>query len=174
MVRTSEALLLALLTFTTPAAAQRTAPCPVARAAAVVVYGDVARELTLTRADLAQLPRVTVTGQPHGGAEAEYSGVFLGEIMARAGLPTGADLRGAEMVRYVVIEAADGYRALFALAELDSRFREEVPILADQKDGKPLDAEVGPFQIIAPTEMRHARWVRQVQCIRVSRDVTKT
>src|SRR5690606_18107757 len=72
--------------------------------------------------------------------------------------------------RYVVVEAVDGYRALFALAEFDSAFRAEVPILALRRNGAPLEAEAGHFQIIVPGEMRHARWVRDVACLRVARD----
>lgn len=38
-------------------------------------------------------------------------------------------------------------------------------ILADTRDGKPLDAHEGPYRIIVPGEKRPGRWVRQVQRI---------
>jgi hypothetical protein len=44
-------------------------------------------------------------------------------------------------------------------------------ILADTQDGALLSPEYGPLQVIVPGEIRHARWVRQVQCIRLGRDV---
>jgi hypothetical protein len=43
----------------------------------------------------------------------------------------------------------------------------KVVILADEREGKPLDAKFGPFQIIAPEEKHHVRWVRNVREIDV-------
>ena len=73
------------------------------------------------------------------------------------------------MALYVVVEAADGYRAVFALAELDPAFTDRVILLADRRDGKPLSTREGPFQIIVPGEKKHARWVRQVIRLKVGR-----
>jgi|GEM_PF-6478356 len=39
--------------------------------------------------------------------------------------------------------------------------------LADKRDGKPLDAKQGPWQIVATGELKHARWVRQVTALKV-------
>jgi hypothetical protein len=35
--------------------------------------------------------------------------------------------------------------------------------------GQPLDARVGPFQIVVPGEKKHARWVRQVTGLRIGK-----
>jgi hypothetical protein len=67
----------------------------------------------------------------------------------------------------VIIEAADGYKVAFALAELDSAFTSSKAILADKRDGKPLSAKEGPFRIVVPSDKRPARWVRQVTALRV-------
>ena len=91
------------------------------------------------------------------------------EILAKAGVPTGKDLRGPAMALYVVAEASDGYRAIFALAELDPAFTDRVILLADRRDGKPLSAREGPLQMIVPGEKKHARWVRQVIRLKVGR-----
>ncbi len=58
--------------------------------------------------------------------------------------------------------ARDGYRAVYALAELDAAFTEAVVLLADRRDGQPLSSEEGPFRLVLPHEKRAARWVRQV------------
>jgi len=58
------------------------------------------------------------------------------------------------MAQYVVVEAADGYRATFALAELDPTFTDRVILLADRRDGKPLSAQSGPLQIVVPGEKK--------------------
>ena len=65
--------------------------------------------------------------------------------------------------------AADGYRAVFALAELDPGFRGDVPIITASCDGKALDAKDGPLRLVVPGEKRPARWVRQVTAIDVLR-----
>ena len=63
-------------------------------------------------------------------------------------------------------EASDGYKVVFAPAELDAGFTDKVVILAYDKDGKPLDQAEGPFRLIAVGEKRPARWVRGVVKIR--------
>jgi hypothetical protein len=66
------------------------------------------------------------------------------------------------MSEVLLVRAADGYRAVFALAEVDPAFATRKITLADKRDGKPLDSKEGPFRIVAPGDKRAARWVRQV------------
>jgi hypothetical protein len=67
----------------------------------------------------------------------------------------------------LTVEAADGYKVVFALAEIDPAFAVRDIILADKRDGKPLDAKQGPFRIVAPGDKRGACWVRQVTALRL-------
>ncbi len=133
------------------------------------VMGDVASPLSFTAEEFAKLPRQTVRAKGHDGVESNYDGVSLVELLSRAGVPTGKDLRGKAMALYAVVEAADDYRAVFALAELDQAFTDRVILLADRRDGQPLSAREAPFQVIVPGEKKHARWVRQVVRLRVGR-----
>jgi DMSO/TMAO reductase YedYZ molybdopterin-dependent catalytic subunit len=135
----------------------------------IQVTGEVARPLSLSGEEHAKLPRQTIRARGHDGVEAQFEGVPLVDILAKAGVPTGKDLRGPAMTHYVVVEAADGYRAVFALAELDPAFTDRVVLLADHRDGKALLARDGPLQIIVPGEKKHARWVRQVIRLKVGR-----
>ena len=135
----------------------------------VKVEGEVATPLGLTATELAQLPRQSVTAKAHDGKESRYEGVALIEILKKAGLPTGTDLRGKAVALYMVVEAADGYRAVFALPELDSTFTDRVILLADRRDGQVLSSREGPLQIVVPGEKKHARWVRQVIALRIGR-----
>jgi hypothetical protein len=73
------------------------------------------------------------------------------------------------MALYLVVEASDGYRAVFALPELDPEFTDRVILLADRRDGRPLSDHDGPLQVIAPGEKWHARWVRQVIRLKAGR-----
>jgi DMSO/TMAO reductase YedYZ molybdopterin-dependent catalytic subunit len=135
----------------------------------VQVVGHVAQPLSLSQDQLAKLPRQTVRAKGHDGIDSQFEGVPLIEILAKAGVPTGQALRGPAMAQYVIVEAADGYRAAFAVAELDPAFTDRVILLADHRDGKPLSTQSGPLQIIVPGEKKHARWVRQVITLKVGR-----
>jgi hypothetical protein len=68
----------------------------------------------------------------------------------------------------LLVEAADGYKVVYALAELDPAFASREIILADKRDGKPLDAKEGPFRIVAPGDKRPARWAHQITTLRVT------
>jgi DMSO/TMAO reductase YedYZ molybdopterin-dependent catalytic subunit len=95
--------------------------------------------------------------------------VPLAEILKRAGLPQGEALRGAAMTTYVIAEGADGYRALYAAAELDSSFQDADVIVADTLDGAPLGPHEGPLKLVAPHDKRPARWVRTLRSITVGK-----
>ena len=145
-------------------------PAPPAATAVVLrIDGDVANPLSLAPADLAKLPRRAARAQDHHGPPATYEGVPLNEVLQLAGVPLGDRLRGPEMARYVVATGADGYRAVFALAELDPEFTDRLVLLADRKDGQPLPAAEGPLRLVAPDEKRPARWVRQLTTLTIGR-----
>ena len=86
----------------------------------------------------------------------------LRHLLTLVQAPVGETLRGEALCLVVRIEAADGYQAVFALAELDAFTRERPILLADIRDGKPLYPGTGPFQIVAADEAHAGRWVRQV------------
>jgi DMSO/TMAO reductase YedYZ molybdopterin-dependent catalytic subunit len=136
---------------------------------AIRVVGEVSEPLSLSAEAFAKVPHQSVRAKGHDGVESQYEGVPLLELLAKAGVPTGKDLKGPAMALYVVVEAADNYRAVFALAELDPAFTDRTILLADRRDGKPLSTREAPFQIVVPGEKKHARWVRQVIRLKVGR-----
>jgi hypothetical protein len=133
------------------------------------VQGEIGAPLQLTTAELAQFPRQSVTAKGHDGKESRYEGVAVFEILKKAGVPAGKELRGKAVSLYLVVEGSDGYRAVFALAEFDPAFTDRVILLADHRDGQPLSSREGPLQIIVPGEKRHARWVRQVITLQIAK-----
>lgn len=143
-------------------------PPTAATAPAVTVGGEVSKPLHLDATALAKMPRQSVEASSHG-TSGRWEGVALIDILRAAGAPTGDKLRGRNLSLYVRVDATDGYHAVYALAELDPAFRDSQVILADRRDGKPLDAKEGPFRIIAAGEKRPARWVRQVAGIKLLR-----
>lgn len=134
----------------------------------IEIGGEVARPFTLDGEALARMPRKTVKASAHG-VEGEWGGVALIDVLRAAGAPVDAALRGKNLSLYVSVSAADGYRAVYSLAELDPGFRDDGVLLVDQRDGKPLSAEDGPFRLVAPAEKRPGRWVRQLTRIVVLR-----
>jgi hypothetical protein len=121
---------------------------------------------SVTMAQIASLPHVTVDVRDHDKA-AQFEGVPLSALLATAGIQLGDALRGPRMSEVLLVEAADGYKVVFALAEVDPAFATREIVLAFKRDGKPMDAREGPFRIVAPGDKRPARWIRQVTTFRV-------
>jgi hypothetical protein len=74
----------------------------------------------------------------------------------------GTAIRGKRLADYLLVTARDGYRAVFALPELDPEFTDRTVFLCFARDGSAIPADEGPFRLVGPQEKRHARWVRQV------------
>ena len=133
------------------------------------IDGAVEQPMTFHAPDLATLPRQTLQVRDHDGRESMFEGVALVELLQRAGVPLGKDLRGDRMVTYVIVGAADGYRVVFALPEIDPAFSDRLILLADRRDQQPLSPREGPLRLIVPGEKRQARWVRQVTSVTIRR-----
>lgn len=139
-----------------------------ADAPALVVSGPKGESTTLHLSELQQLPvREVTVAEPHGKAGVRYRGVPLVAFLSMVGAPVGEALRGPALALHVRIEAADGYRASFSLAELDAGIGGTEALVAFERDGQPIGADVGPFRLVVPTDKRAARWVRQVVAIRL-------
>ncbi|HXN17688.1 MAG TPA: molybdopterin-dependent oxidoreductase [Candidatus Binatus sp.] len=137
-------------------------------AARLTIKGDVEKPLSLSLEDLHKLPRKTLkVTNPHDKKEETYEGVLVTELLKRAGVPQGGQLRGLAMSTYVQADAADGYRVIFSLAELDTDFQDSDIIVADSMNGAPLDDNAGPFRLVAPHDKRPARWIRMLQSLTV-------
>jgi hypothetical protein len=121
---------------------------------------------TVTATQMAKAPRITVRVNDHD-TPAVLEGASLAAILSLGGIQLGDTLRGPRMSEALLAEASDGYKVVFALAELDPVFATRDIILADTRDGKPLEAKEGPFRIVAPGDKRPARWIRQVTTLRI-------
>src|SRR5262245_52584520 len=129
--------------------------------ASITVTGITGQSLTLTAADLAQMPRATVTTS-NGGSQTKYEGVWLYEILKKAGVQMGEALRGKALTTYVLAEAQDGYQVVFSIGELDPDLTDGQILLADKANDKPLFRDNGSFRIIAARDKRPARSVRML------------
>jgi hypothetical protein len=154
MIRSMYRLLFGCLLLSITGHAQQTSP-------SITVTGTSAQPLLITAADLAQMPRATVT-TTNGGIETRYEGVWLYEILKRAGVQLGEALRGKALTTYVLAEAQDGYQVVFSVGELDPGLTDGQVLLADKANGKPLFGDNGAFRIVAPGDKRPARSVRML------------
>ena len=139
---------------------------PALQAQTLQIVTTEGKTTTLTAAQIAAAPHVTVNARDHD-TPAEFEGVPVNALLSLAGIPLGTTMHGPRFAEVMMVEAADGYRVAFALAEVDPDFATREIILADKRDGKPLDAKQGPFRIVAPGDKRPARWVRQVTTLRI-------
>lgn len=139
------ALLLALALAVAPVAA-------FAQSLTVVDPGG--KTKVLTPADLADLPRAEVKS----GART-YAGPILTYVLRAGGLPVGPRLHGDPLRAYVVMTGKDGFQAVYSLAELDKDFHDDVVILADHVDGKPLPEKEAPWRVASSGDKKGWRSV---------------
>ena len=107
------------------------------------------------------MPRASVH-VPGANGDTAYEGVWIFEILKRAGVPQGDRLRGKALAGYILAEAKDGYTVLFSLAELDPSFVDSQILVVDTENGKPLAGDSGRFRLILPRDKGGARSVRML------------
>jgi DMSO/TMAO reductase YedYZ molybdopterin-dependent catalytic subunit len=147
----------------TTGSAQQPAP---STAASIAVTGAVSQPLTLTSADFAAMPRATVSTS-NNGIPTTYEGVWLSDVLKKAGVPFGAGMRGPALSEYVIASATDGYQVVFSLGEIDPDMTDGQFLLADKANGKPLFGENGAFRLVVPKDKRGARSIRMLKELNV-------
>ena len=154
---------LCLLAGTAPALTQGSEPALLS-----VVLAD-GRVREFTRTELELFAAEDAPARLRDGAPFKVSGVSVPTLLRAAGLDLTANLGGGQVVGHALIaRGADGYRAVFGLAEVDPHFG-HAPVMVNwaNADGSALPARVGPMQLIATGESRPGRWVRQLIALEV-------
>lgn len=159
-------LLLLALFFSATANGQTPVLKPPAEAS-FTIGGEVDRPLKVTMNDLAKLTRRTVTVKDHEGASVKFEGFALADVLQLAGVSTGDLLKGRNLTKYLLVEAIDAYQVVFALPEIDPGYTDQVILLADRRDGKPLSEKEAPFRLVVPNDKKQARWIRQIKSFTV-------
>jgi hypothetical protein len=132
----------------------------------ITVQKDQSSPVVLSAAEISALPHTTIKVNGHDGS-ATFSGVPVSTLLEKAGITFGESLRGKRLASCLLVEAADGYRVVIALPELDPGFTDKQILLVDKRETHPLDEKEGPYRIVIPDEKRMARWVRQVKTLRI-------
>jgi len=143
-------------------------PALAADAPSFVVIGTAGESRTLGVVDLQKLTvREVIVTDPHSKMPSRYKGGALSAVLSLVGVPSGEALRGKALASTVQVEAQDGYRVAFSLAELDPGVGSTDAVVSFELDGKSLGGELGTFRMVVPSDKRGARWVRQVARIKV-------
>jgi hypothetical protein len=122
---------------------------------------------TLSVAELQAMPqkRVTVHNE-HTKADESYTGVLLGDLLAKYGFPVDKTTQRKMLRSYLVAEGTDKYWVLYSVTEVEgSEHRGEV-IVATSIGGKPLGDD-GQFKLVDTADRKPQRWVRNLKSITV-------
>ena len=138
---------------------------PIAATLALIAAAVLPASLPLDAATLARLPAATASLTAHGQTHS-CTGVWLADLAAAAGLPSGESVRGSALTTMIIAEAADNYRVAFTLGEIDRKLGNHPVLVANACDGKPLTADDGPLRLVVPGEARAARSVRQLRALK--------
>ncbi len=141
-------------------------PAAQAWAQQLTIQNDDGKQTVLSRADLEALPHVKVQATAHD-VSAAFEGVAVKAVLEKAGVAFGEGMRGKRLASCLLVEAADGYKVVIALPEMDPGFTDKQVVLAFLKDGKAMDSKEGPYRIVIPDEKRPARWIRQVTGLKI-------
>lgn len=113
-----------------------------------------------------EFARTSVT-LDHEGARQTFTGVSLAALLEKAGVRLGAEARGQDLLRYLIITAHDGYSTVFSVAEVDPYLAQQPALLAESVDGSPLPQNRAPLQAVIPSDKHRRRWVGQIKQIEV-------
>jgi hypothetical protein len=122
--------------------------------------------VVLTPADLKALPRAKATFTAHG-KPITYEGALLNAALKQAGVVSGDRLMGRYLNQVVVAKGSDGFTSTYSLGETDPIYRANPVIIADTKDGQPLDAKEGPYRLVVDGDLRPGRSPRMLVSIEV-------
>ncbi len=122
--------------------------------------------VVLTPADLKALPRAKATFTAHG-KPITYEGALLNAALKQAGVVSGDRLMGRYLNQVVVAKGSDGFTATYSLGETDPIYRANPVIIADSKDGQPLDAKEGPYRLVVDGDLRPGRSPRMLVSVEV-------
>jgi hypothetical protein len=132
----------------------------------LTVHGIGGTSAVLLNDDLSLLPQHTIKSRDQG-TPVSFNCVLLSDVLAKVTVPAGDAFLNTASSYYMLAEALDGNRAVFAWAELDPTFMDKSIYVVTRRDGKPLSEKDGPIQLLVPSDKRNARQIRQVTALKI-------
>jgi len=137
-------------------------PAPASTSLALTVDG---KTTTLTPADLKAMPQKTVkVHNEHTKMDESYSGVPLGDPLAKAGFVVSTTTHRTMLRSYIQAEGTDKYWVLYSVTEVEGSEHEGDVIVATSMDGKGLGAD-GELKLVSTGDKKPQRWVRNLAAI---------
>jgi hypothetical protein len=125
------------------------------------------KSTVLSVAELQAIPQKTITVQnAHTKQEETYSGVSLGDLLAKYGLPVNQTTHKKMLHGYLIAEGTDKYWVLYSLTEIEGSEHNGDVIVATSMSGKPLGDD-GEFKLVDSGDKKPERWVRNLSAITV-------
>jgi hypothetical protein len=122
---------------------------------------------TLSVAELQAMPQKTVTvHNEHTKADERYTGVLLGDLLAKHGFPVDKTTQRKMLRSYLVAEGTDKYWVLYSVTEIESSEHRGEVIVATTMGDKPLGDD-GQFKLVDSGDKKPQRWVRNLTSITV-------
>ena len=122
---------------------------------------------TLSLADLSAMPQKTVTvHNDHTKTDETYTGVLLGDLLAKYGFPVDKTTHRKMLRSYLVAEGMDKYWVLYSVTEIEGSEHNGDVIVATSMGGKPI-GEDGQLKLIDSEDKKPQRWVRNLSAITV-------
>jgi hypothetical protein len=119
----------------------------------------------LSIADLQAMPQKSVTvHNEHTKVDETYSGVLLGDLLAKYGFAVGQATHRKMLRSYVVAEGTDKYWVLYSATEIEGSEHQGDVLVAIAMNGKSLGDD-GQLKLVASEDKRPERWVRNLSAI---------
>jgi len=143
---------------------QMHAPAPISTSLTLTVDG---KATTLSVAELQAMPQKTVSvHNEHTKMDETYSGVVLGDLLAKYGFPVGQATHRKMLRSYLIAEGTDKYWVLYSVTEIEGSEHDGSVIVATSIGGNPL-GEDGQFKLVDSGDKKPQRWVRNLTAITV-------
>ncbi len=120
-------------------------------------------------AELNAMPQKTVkVHNAHNNTDETYSGVALGDVLAKAGFVANKSTTQKKMLHsYLLAEGTDHYRVLYSLTEVEGSEHDGDVIVATSMNGKGLGAD-GELKLVSTGDKKPQRWVRNLVAIQLT------
>jgi hypothetical protein len=137
-------------------------PAPASTSLTLTVNG---KTMSMTPAELKAMPQKTVkVHNEHTKMDESYSGVPLGDLLAKAGFAVDKTTHRTMLRSYLQAEGTDKYWVLYSVTEVEGSEHEGDVIVATSMDGKGLGAD-GELKLVSTEDKKPQRWVRNLTAI---------
>jgi hypothetical protein len=121
---------------------------------------------TFSVADLKAMPQKTVkVHNEHAKADETYSGVALGDLLAKAGFVADKTTQKKMLHSFLRVEGTDKYWVVYSLTEVEGSEHVGDVIVATSMEGPNGLGADGALKLISTEDKKPQRWVRNLTAI---------